>query len=591
MHWSSRPFIRIFVFYTAGLLLAYHVDFVKSISLIALLVSIFVFLGLALILFLRKNSWHYRWLNGLILGFAIVLTGIFFTNHHFKKIDVELPDSKRTFLGVVEKQPSVSEQSVKTIIKITETADTGAALQEPLKVIAFFSKDSISSMLKYGDRLVFNAELKEPVEPKNPAEFNYAAFLKRSGVVAMIYLRENSWEKLGNEPENKILAIASRFRLALLNALSENGLDEREFAVAAAVILGYDDQMDTDLQKEYVTAGAMHILCVSGLHVGIVYLVLNFVFGYFLKRRRFSVIIKTLLLLLFIWAYALLTGLAPSVWRASLMLSIFIIGNGLNRNRDPFNTLAASAVIMLVIDPMLLFNLGFQLSYSAVLGILIFYRPIYTLLYIKIPLIDKIWSIVVVSTAAQLGTFPLAAHYFHYLPTYFWLTNILIFPLSFAIIVIGMSFIAIFWIPFVNQLVGLALSSMVYLMNLAVGIVKYLPANGLDNLYFPWLKVVLVYGLIITLFNWLLKKNLRFLLPAVILLMGLVMFQTYHHYNILNQDRMIIYSLNKNSAIDLIKGRNHCLILDTLLQIGSGQNGLSFKVRYYRNGINKCNLY
>jgi len=176
-------------------------------------------------------------------------------------------------------------------------------------------------------------------------------------------------------------------------------------------------------------AGAMHILCVSGLHVGIIYLVISFFLG-FLNNTRFNNILKAILLLLTVWAYAIITGLSPSVQRASLMLSVFIIGNLLNRARDTYNTLAISALILLIIDPYLLFNVGFQLSYAAVIGIVTFHQPIYKLLYFKNTIIDKIWSITVLSFAAQMATFPIATYYFHFFPPWFWLTNLFTFPLS-----------------------------------------------------------------------------------------------------------------------------------------------------------------
>lgn len=587
MQWSARPFVRIFIFYVIGLLLAYHNEWLRTISTTLLLSGVFFFLVLSGLIYYRYKSWRFRWLNGITIGISIILAGIFFTNRHFAEIETDIPSDERIFIGTIVKQPSVSDQSVKTVIKITEIADSSLILKKPLKVMVYFSKDSVSNELVYGDKLLFSSKLSIPEGPKNPEEFDYKSFLYRSGINAIAYVHTNKWEKLGNDPESKLISIANRVRFSLLGALSENGLDAREFAVAAAVLLGYDDQMDKELERDYVRAGAMHILCVSGLHVGIVYLVLNFLFG-FLKRNRLQLLIKTILLLFFVWAYALLTGLAPSVWRAALMLSLFIIGSAMKRNRDPYNTLAAAAVIMLIIDPMLLFNLGFQLSYTAVLGILIFYRPLYTLVYIKNPIIDKIWSIVAVSTAAQLGTFPLAAHYFHYLPTYFWLTNIFIFPVSFGIIVVGMVFIVLAWVPLIPQILGFVLSGLVFLMNYIVGLVKHLPANGVEGLYFPWIKVVLVYGLIIMLYNWLLRRRIRFIFPVSLIIFSLAIFQTYHKYQTLRQNRIIVYSINKQSAIDFIQGQKHVLVTDSASIVNSSKYDYHIKNSTIEMGLDEA---
>lgn len=585
MNWSARPFVRILIFYLTGIFLAVNISAIRSISILTLVLSIVGLLLISSLLLILKISWQLRWLSGLVIGVAIALLAIMFTNIHFAKTNIELPEGEKTFIGVMVKQASESENSVKTVIKITELADSTDSLPDPIYTMAYFAKDSLSRNLIYGDLMLFSTRLSEPPSPKNPGEFDYGTFLKRNGIIATCYLQKNKWEKLGNRPLNKLVAIAYWSRNQLLNELKKNGLDKKEFAVAAAVILGYDDTMDTELQQDYAIAGAMHILCVSGLHVGIVYLVLNYLLGFVFKRKKWAVLTKTTLIILFMWVYALLTGLAPSVWRAALMLTIFIIGNNLNRSREPYNTLAAAAVIMLVINPMLVYNLGFQLSFAAVLGILIFYRPIYGVIYIKNKFLDKIWSIVVISTAAQLGTFPLAAHYFHFLPTYFWLTNIVIFPLSFAIISLGMAFIMLFWIPILSNLIGSLLAGIVFLMNQSVGFVKYLPVHGLENLYFPWIKVILIYGLIITLYNWLLLKNLKYILPTAILFLALIVNQTIRKYELLNQEKIIVYSLSKNSAINCIRGINHYLIMDTVLQSDQSKIDYHLKPGFIEMGL------
>jgi len=590
MLWSSRPFIRILIFYAAGLLLAFNSAFVKSIQPAFIVGCIIVLLVITIVLYSLKTGWQFRWAGGLTIGIAIFLTAIYFANLRFDKTNVNLPSGDHTFIGVVVKQPSSSEQSVKTVLKINEVVDTSIAIPDPIYVMVYLEKGSLSNNLIYGDHLVFDCKLAGPKRPANPGEFDYGKYLLRNGIVATAYLQNSKWKKLTNNPENKIIAIAIKLRQKLLLELQKNGLSNKEYSVAAAVLLGYDDLMDDEIQKDYIVAGAVHILCVSGMHVGIVYLVLNFILGLFLKRKFLAILIKTVLLLTFVWAYALLTGFAPSVWRASLMISIFIVGDTLNRNREPFNTLAAAAVIMLVINPMILLNLGFQLSYAAVLGILIFYRPIYNLIYIKNKLFNKIWAVVVVSTAAQLGTFPLAAHYFHYLPTYFWLTNILIFPLSFAIIGAGIIFIFLFWVPILGNSLGLIIAGFVYLMNQVVGLVRHLPANGVDYLYFPWIKVLFIYALIIALFNLLLFKNLKYLLPVSVLIFLLLGYQTYRKYDLLKQEKLIIYSISKSNAINFVRGTHYFLLADSVLRADADKIDYHIKPGFISMGLGEVKV-
>ena len=564
MNWSARPFVRIFFFYTAGILAAYFMPLIRSLSFLwpglpLLMVAIIYY-----IIVRKAASWKWKGGAGLLAGLMFFLTGIFTTNLNIHQPEMKVDDAQATYFAEILKDPVMTDQTVKSVLSVCQVSETLPKAKLKTKVMAFFRKDSLTLKLRVGDKLVFNGKLSQPGKPKNPYEFDYAEFLKLNGISYITFIPSGNWTFLEHSSGWNPKHIAAKLRNHLLKALTENGLSGRNYAVTAAIILGYDQLMDPELEQDFVNAGAMHILCVSGLHVGVIYLVINFILG-FLIRKRSHRMIKMGLLLMIIWFYALLTGLSPSVQRASVMITVFIIGNAINRDRDSFNTLAASAVLMLIVNPLLIFNVGFQLSYAAVLSILIFHNPIYKLIFIKNPFIDKIWSISVLSMAAQLGTFPIAAHYFHFFPTYFWLTNLIIFPLSFAIITTGFGFLFISWIPILSKVVGLILSGMVFMLNSIVGLVEYLPYHGLTNLYFPWLKVVLVYGLIAFLFQLIVKRNIRFLSPVLICVFMLVTFQTVRHYQVLNQDKMVVYNINGHSSIDFIKGKDHISLVDSIL--------------------------
>lgn len=477
MIWSSRPFVRIFFPLVAGIFLAYWFPFFGESGSLWLLILTGVLSFTAYLLYRKNRSWKWRWLNGMLFILAVMSVGVFLTNMKLEKDTSFLNSNEQNYVAKVVSEPVSTEKSVKMILRLERTVSEDTIRINGTRVMAFLHRDSLSRKLQYGDIIVFKGKPVAPEGPKNPEEFDYAAFLALNDVYAMVFLRQDDWNLLGSE-EGSIYVLAARTRNYLLRALQENGVTGNNYTVAAAVLLGYDQLMDPELEQKYVTAGAMHILCVSGLHVGIIYLVLSFILG-FLRRNRVQKIIKVVLLLILIWFYALLTGLSPSVLRSSVMITLFILATLLARYKDVYNTLAASAVLLLLFNPLLIFNVGFQLSYTAVLGILMFYQPIYNIVYLKNKVADKMWSIVAVSAAAQLGTFPLAAHYFHFFPPYFWLTNIFIFPLSFAIIGTGMAFMIFSWVPVVSGVLGTVLSAFVYLLNYVVGLVKHLPLNGI----------------------------------------------------------------------------------------------------------------
>jgi len=573
MFWWEKPFVRIFFFYTAGILLVSQMPSLQAVPLMVFLFITVLLILFAVLLYYLNRSWNLSWVNGLVLGLVIFFLGIFSTAFHYSETaGEEIKNREGIFLAGVIREPVIREKTVKVLLQVDGKLSAKDTLFKPVKVLAFIAKDSLAETLKYGDRLVLKGRLAKPGRPKNSGEFDYAGFLKMNGIAYTLYLRPGQWKYLGYAPSNPFISVAGKARRYLLHALKVNGLDDQRLAVVAAMLLGYDDLMNPELEQQYVTAGAMHILCVSGLHVGIVYLVMNFLLS-FIGKNKAGRIIKPAVMLIVVWAYALLTGLSPSVSRAAIMISLFIIAGALNRVNDPYNTLAASAVLLLFFNPLLLYNVGFQLSYSAVLGILIFYRPIYNLLYIKYNIPDKIWAIVAVSVAAQLGTFPLAAHYFHYFPVYFWITNIFVIPLSFVIIAGGFAFIVFSWVSYVSHLLGIALSGAVYLLNKLVGLAGILPYHGFYDLYFPWPKVILVYGLILLMFMVLLKKNIKYLLPSMLVLLLLVGYQTLDKLRLLRQEKVILYSLNKHTAFDFIDGQNHVCLVDSALFSNPEQAG------------------
>lgn len=565
MIWSVRPFVRILIFFVTGILITRYVPAISSFNTSVFLIISIILLLTAISVTLITVKHRYNWVTGLIFGVLITFAGILFTSQKtLKQVNYSITEKSNTWLANVISNPTETNQAVKAIIQVTPFKPDSTHNYKPQKVLCFLSKDSLSTNLQYGDIITFNGKLTVPKGPLNPGEFDYAKYLKQNGINYTLFINGNSWKLIGYDPANSAIAIAGKLRQQILSMLSKNGLSGNNYAVAAAVLLGYDDYMENELKQDYIMAGAMHILCVSGLHVGIIFLVINFLLG-FLRNNRFNNILKAILLLLSVWAYATITGLSPSVQRASLMLSVFIIGNLLNRNRDTYNTLAISALILLLIDPYLIFNVGFQLSYAAVIGIITFHQPIYKLIHIKNVVVDKIWSITVLSFAAQLATFPIATYYFHFFPPWFWLTNLFTFPLSFLIISTGLVFVITLWIPIVPQLLGWLLSGMIYLLNYVVGLVKHFPFSGIDYIYTSMPMVFLIYLFMLMTFVMLSKKKLNMLLPVIMMFVIIFGLNTYHRYSTLNQKKVVVYSINNHSAYDFIDGNRHVLLTDSVL--------------------------
>ncbi len=592
MYWSERPFVRIFLFFAAGIFLSLNIDLFRNISSFALAGVVLLLLTIAYILLPRRLPYRWHWIKGVVLGLAMLFTGVLVAKAHYPSQNTNANAVKGIFLGVINSQPSETEKTVKVKVKLLEEVDT-LTIALPANVLLYFEKDSINR-LRYGDEVLFSATLKVPDKPANPEEFDYRAFLKVRGITFVGFVPRGSFRIVGNNPPSRLTGFAISLRQKILKSLRANGLSGDEYAVAAAIVLGYDEVMDDAIRQNYQRAGAMHVLCVSGLHVGVIYLVMVTLLQ-FLNTSKRKKILKAILLLMSVWLYALLTGLAPSVMRATVMISFIIVGNEVERDKDAYNTLAMSALFLLLYNPGFLFDVGFQLSYAAVLGIVTFYRPVFRLFYIKNSLLSKAWAATAVSVAAQLGAFPVAAHYFHFFPTWFLVSNLIIMLLSTIIISTGLLFAVVSWIPWVSGWVAFVLSGLIYLMNYLIEWVGRLPWSGLDDIYFPWVKVTLVYMLLFFGYRLFLKKEHNFIIPLLSTALLLILFQLVHRFEIETQNKIVVYNVGgKHEAIDFINGKNHLLLADSallkepdILRYATGnyriKRGLDSKVESFNN--------
>ena len=565
--WELLPFVRLIIPLITGILSGIKIfpDIIVSNNLLLCLlgfsVVIIVFPGIFI-------SYRSRWLFGTIAFIFLFLTGIklsqtrssennpFYFAQYNAKADYYVAD--------ISEPLSEKNKSYKTILNLCAISLGDKWLPAKGKICAYFRKDSTAPPLQYGDRIIFRAFVNDIDPPKNPYEFDYGAYLASNNIYHQVYLSGESFFLINEGEGNPLFSVAFMARHNLLNSLSCGRLDGDEYAVAAALLLGYKDELGHELRSAYSAAGAMHILCVSGLHVGVVFIVLNTLLGS-LRRIRFGRVLQMILLLITIWFYAFITGLSPSVLRASCMISLVIVSKSLNRYVNIYNSLAASAFILLLIDPYILFNIGFQLSYLAVTGIVSSYKYMYDLWSPRFIITEKIWSIVAVSVAAQLGTFPLSLYYFHQFPNLFLLTNILVIPLSSVIIYSGM---AAFVFSATGQLHTVfleVLSFFVRMLNYIINMIDQIEFSSTQNIYLNGYGTLIIYCALIFLVIYLNAKREKYLVfagIAVILFLGINIYQKAKSYD---QKYIFVYNIRGFSAIDFVSGRNNCFIADTVL--------------------------
>lgn len=569
--WFKYPFIRLLIPFATGIWLAFfkgNVCVSEKVVVYLLIILLILLASLILSSVLIKN-YRYRYVFSLLLNVFLLLSGFLYVRIHDYKLKVNglsnIEFTPKHYVARLCECPAVKDNSVKVMMELMEIEDVSLEKHNfESKIIAYFEKDESSMSLKYGDCIIFLANPEEVKKPPNPEQFDYKDYLYKKGVTHQVYLKSDKWLSLNYNKSNMIYELSYSLRDFLLLTMQRLGVKDEEYAVAAAILLGYDDSLPMDLRQKYVAAGAMHILCVSGLHVGVIFMVFSYLLFFLDDRKKTQRLLKHLLLLLLIWFYALLAGLAPSILRATIMLSFVVIGNVVNRKGVLLNSLAASALILLCINPANLFDIGFMLSYVAVIGIVVLQKPISKLVYSKYKIVNKIWEITSVTIAAQIATVPFTIYYFHQFPTYFWLSNLFMTPISSVVIIGGMIMLLVFYIPYINIMVAFFVSKMICVMNLGVEWIESLPFSIIKGLYIDTSQFVILLLILLSLLLFVELKEKR-LFFCMMILSSLFLFVNLN--NVLkqkNQKEMVIYSINNATAIDFLCGREHFLLSDSI---------------------------
>lgn len=420
------------------------------------------------------------------------------------------------------------------------------------KTLLNVKKDSLFHAFKVDDVFVTTSTLQEINHPLNPNQFDYKLYLQKQYIYHQIFSDDQQLLAIPSDTRT-LFGYAAQFRNHINSKLKSYKFQPDELALINALLLGQRQDISAEIYNSYTRAGAIHILAVSGLHVGIVLLLLNSLFKP-LDYMRNGKIIKILLIVAILWGFAIVAGLSASVTRAVTMFSIVAIGMNLKRPSNIFNTLAISMFFLLLFKPSFLFDVGFQMSYLAVIAIVSF-QPVFVKLWKpKFRPIKILWDILTVTMAAQLGVVPISLFYFHQFPGLFFLSNLGIIPvlgiiLGLGIIVIFMALMNIlpFWLA---DLYG----GMISIMNSFVRWVALHERFVLTDLSFSLLQVLTSYLVIISFFLFFKKKNfnrLTMTMLSILIFQSVLIFENKNNQT----EEMIVFHKSRFSLIGIKKHR------------------------------------
>lgn len=555
MNWPALPFVRLILPLIAGILLGIQPIGVPPSWLIIFLGSLLIFL---LYFSSLRIAFRYRRWYGILLFVGLTALGAllvhFHTSWHHPQHLRHFSDGA-AFWKVQVQSIRSGDKSIRLQTIAEAFSDTnGSVFPLSGQLLVYLPVDSHSQRIAPGQMLALRANIEPLSPPMNPHAFDFAAYMSKKGIYHRAFPKTLDW-KIIEENQPSWTSGLYHLQQYCLSILQKHLNSEETLAIGAALIMGERDLINEEIREAYTDTGAIHVLAVSGLHVGIIYLGLGGLLGLIgLKGKKWRWP-RSLVLILCIWGFALFTGGSASVLRAASMFSFLIIGEALYRRHNIYNTLAASAFLLLCIQPLLLLDVGFQLSYLAVIGIVFFQSRIYRVWYIPNRLGNYLWKLASVSIAAQLTTLPVSLFYFHQFPLYFWLSGWVVVPAALLILCLGLGLLLLYPIPWLPGLLGELLSIVIQTMNQLIFHIQQLPLALLSGIWIGTGIVILLYLALLQLMKGLHDRRLR---PIQWALIGMITIGGWHNVSIWqaeHQQGITIYHLYGHTVVDVFQGR------------------------------------
>lgn len=562
--WKSAPLVRLLLPFIAGIGVQWY-------SRVAPGIWIWISSGSLLVIvsfFLLPLSRRYQSsvINGLGVSLLFLASGALLTWQKDMRRDKQwfghlYADS--TALVVTLEEPVVEKtKSLKADASVSYLLHGDSLLAAQGKIILYFQKDPadssglLQSRLQYGSQLIFKKPVQEIQNSGNPGGFDYKRYAFFHGITHQVYLKQDEFELTGSTNQKPLTSFIYATRERILAILRTHITGDKESGLAEALLIGYKDDLDKSLVQSYSNTGVVHIIAISGLHLGLIYWLLVKLFQPIRKRKGLKWL-PPLLIIAGLWAFSLLAGAQPSVLRSALMFTCIVAGESIARKTNIYNSLALSAFILLCYNPYWLWDVGFQLSYAAVLSIVLFMRPIYNLLYFKNKLVDMVWKLNAVTLAAQVLTVPLSIYYFHQFPNYFLFTNLVAVPLS-SLILLGEIFLCLVtFIPALASLTGKLLTILIKMMNAYIEKIESLPFSLWDGLQITVSQTILLFLFIAGTSYWLMNRSRTALKAGLLALLAFAVLRSYSFIQTGRQQKIIVYNVSRQRAVDLINGHDY----------------------------------
>ncbi|WP_187294741.1 ComEC/Rec2 family competence protein [Chitinophaga pinensis] len=516
-------------------------------------VLLFVSARLPLVVRYRYDWWRGIALQCLVAGsgcLLVVLSDVRYHGYYFEN-SVQAGDLLQVRL---EEPVQAKKKTFKTIAQVRYVVRGNMRIPAKGRLLVYLQIDSNARRLRQGDQLLIKNNSVPVSRSGNPGAFDHRSYCEWQQIYRQVYLQQDAWHLLQEREESSIQRWLHVSRGYCLQTLQQY-IGGREAALAAALLIGYRYDLDPEMVQDYTNTGIVHIIAISGMHLALIYGALLWLLRWW-PAQRFADMLKGILIIVLLWAFTLLTGGAASVLRATVMFTFLTLGKFLlQRHTNVYNTLAASAFLLLCYEPRLLLDVGFQLSYLAVLSIVVAYRRLYYQLRFDNKYLNRLWDMTALTLAAQLFTLPVSLYYFHQFPLYFLPANMMAVPLSTVVLYGELLLLIVGRIPAIAVMVGSLLKMIMQLMNTLVNQIGHLPGALMADTQLPLFSVLCLYACIGGLLLWMMHQWKPGLYVLLLAMTSWSVGSMFLRLNEQHQRKMVVYNIPGHTVVDMVSGR------------------------------------
>ena len=553
--WKQSPFLRLLLPMILGIIC--YICIPKLLIYAACTLGLSSLILLIFFQFLKiENRFRLKLISGILIHTFIISIGYvlpYITSiqnnalwYQLKKTNYE--NALVRINAAVETKP----KTYKTIVEIKQLMDEKHAIETKGEAIIYFQKNKKSKQLREGDWLLVKQKFEPIKNTNNPGSFNYANYCQLRNIYETAYIREFEFQSI-NKNTQTITTFFNRWNFNTRKIINQYVTDSSAKGIAEALLIGYRKNVDDETWQSYSNTGIVHVIAISGMHMAMIYgsmIWLLFRIPFF-KRKKIGAYVIAILTM---WLFACITGLPPSVTRSAIMFTFIGIGEIIDRKMSIYNNLAASAFCLLCYNPFWLLDIGFQLSYTAVLSILLFFEKCYQLKYFSNYIIDKIWTLIAGTLSAQVLTLPIIIYYFHQFPLLFLVSNLIAIPMTGFVLYAEIGLVLFSWCTPLAKIIGVVISKSILILNYLVLKISQFSYVSWTAIQVNEWQVMLLYLCIVFLGIYIYYKKANALIVSLVAMCIFLISTLFIRKENLQQQKMIVYSLPKQSALGFVNG-------------------------------------